>query len=139
MKRQIWITELDKERLLALIERMTESPDKRELPHIQELHGEIDRAKVIEDSKKVPADVITMRSRVRLRNVKRGTDSEFTLVYPQEANAEEHRISVLAPLGTAMFGYRVGSEFEAKLPAGPTKFRVEEILYQPESAGDFYL
>jgi regulator of nucleoside diphosphate kinase len=139
MEKQIWITQADKQRLQKLIDDMNEVPDKRDLPHIKQLELEVGRAKVIEDSKKVPADVITMRSRVRLRNLTRGTVGEYTLVYPSEANAEEGGISVLAPLGTAMIGYRAGSEFEAKLPAGVATFRVEEILYQPESAGDYDL
>jgi regulator of nucleoside diphosphate kinase len=139
VKKQIWVTEADKQRLLKLIEDLSEVPDKRDLPHIQDLKAEIENAKVIQDSKKVPADVITMRSKVRLRNLTRGTEAEYTLVYPPEANAEEGLISVLAPLGTSMIGFRVGSEFDANLPAGTMRFRVEELLYQPESAGDFHL
>lgn len=121
------------------MEEMSISHDKRDMPHIKELESEIARAEVIQDSIKVPGDVITMRSRVRLRNLGRGSVADYTLVYPAEADVEQLRISVLAPLGTAMIGYRAGSEFEVNLPVGPTTFRVEEILYQPEAAGDLHL
>lgn len=139
MKKQIWITEQDRNRLLGLIENMSMSHDKRDMPHIKDLELEVSRAEVIQDSSKVPGDVITMRSRVRLKNLGRGSVADYTLVYPTEADVDQLRISVLAPLGTAMIGYRTGSEFEVKLPGGPTTFRVEEILYQPEAAGDLNL
>jgi len=104
MAKEIWITETDRKRLLGVIEELNVSRDKRDLPHIAQLETEVSRARVIEQSTEVPPDVITMRSRVKLRNVSKGGSAEYTLVYPSEANAEERRISVLAPLGTAMIG-----------------------------------
>ena len=69
------------------------------------------------------------------------TDEEmiFTLVFPGNASIEDDRISVVAPIGTAMLGHRVGDEFEWEVPAGSVRLRVEEVLYQPEAAGDFHL
>jgi len=46
---------------------------------------------------------------------------------------------VLAPIGMAMLGYRVGDTFEWEVPAGISHLRVLEILYQPEAAGDYHL
>lgn len=139
MARNIWINTQDRQRLDELIERLNERPDAREQAHIEDLQKELEKAKVIKDVKKTPADVITMRSVVKLRNEETGRTSEYRLVYPPEANADTNSISVLAPLGTAMIGQRVGNSFKASLPKGPVKFTVEELAYQPEAAGDYHL
>ena len=139
MAKRIYITEQDRERLGASIALLRESPDKRELPHVEQLEREIERAEIIGDPKDVPGDVITMHSRVRLRDVHGGAEQELTLVYPPEADPEQGLISVLAALGTAMLGYRVGDTFDVDLPKGTKSFRVEEIPYQPEAAGDYHL
>lgn len=139
MNRRVWTTTMDMERLQGYLREMSERPDARELPYIVELAAALEKAKVVGNAETAPPDIITMRSKVRLSNLDTGTDLECTLVYPPEANANDQRISVLAPLGTAMLGRRVGDEFVAKLPKGNTRFRVEEILYQPESAGDYHL
>jgi len=68
-----------------------------------------------------------------------GEEMIFTLVFPGNASIERDRISVVAPIGTAMLGHRVGDEFEWEVPAGSVRLRVEEVLYQPEAAGDFHL
>jgi len=139
MEKQIHITAQDRQRLLDCLGVLAEYPDKRELPHIQYLEKEIGRAQVILDPIETPRDMITMRSRVRLKDMATQAQMECTLVYPAEREPEAGRISVLAPLGAAMLGYRVGDTFEVNLPKGRTEFRVEEVLYQPESAGDYHL
>jgi len=139
MKSAIYLTAQDKARLLKAIVDFQRHSDKRDLPHIQELEKEVERAEIIEDSAKTPRDVITMRSRVRLRNMTTDEAMDYTVVYPTEQDAAERSISVLAPLGTAMLGYRCGDSFEVNLPKGTTQFKVEAILYQPELAGDYSL
>ncbi|HPO12079.1 MAG TPA: GreA/GreB family elongation factor [Candidatus Hydrogenedentes bacterium] len=139
MEKHIWITAQDKQRLTECLAKLQELPDERDLPHIRELQAEIDRAFIISDPSNTPKDVVTMRSRVRLTDTGTGNSSEYVLVYPSERNPEAGCISVLAPLGTAMLGYRVGDEFEVDLPRGKTSFKVAALLYQPESKGDFPL
>ena len=63
----------------------------------------------------------------------------FTVVFPGNASIEHDRISVVAPIGTAMLGHRVGDEFERQVPAGLVRLRVEEVLDQPEAAGHYHL
>jgi regulator of nucleoside diphosphate kinase len=63
----------------------------------------------------------------------------YTLVFPEQADYEVRRISVLAPIGTAMLGQREGDEFEWVVPDGPVRLRVEKVIYQPEAAGHFHL
>ncbi|MCU0596752.1 MAG: nucleoside diphosphate kinase regulator [Desulfobacterota bacterium] len=135
--RAIYITEYDLERLTKLIEELddSDSQDKGYLVHLQE---ELDHAHIVPSSA-IPEDVITMNSQVCL--VDQGTQNEerLTLVFPQDADISKGRISVLAPIGTAMLGYRVGEVFRWKVPAGERILKVREILYQPEAAGDYHL
>lgn len=139
MAKQIHITAQDRHRLLNCLGVLQEYPDKRELPHIRYLEREIARAQIIIDPLMTPKDVITMRSRVKLRDLRTRSEMECTLVYPTERAPEDGRISVLAPLGAAMLGYCVGDTFEVDLPKGRTQFRVEALTYQPESSGDYHL
>lgn len=135
--RAIYITELDYNRLSGLIDRTRErNGDDRE--YLNKLETELDRAEIV-DPKNIPADVITMRSKVRLKDLVSGESNTYSLVFPTEANFAEGKISVLAPIGTAILGYKRGDTIEWPVPAGLRKLKIEEILYQPESAGDHEL
>lgn len=134
----IYITEVDRRRLTKLIE-LSAGPDGvagRE--DLRRLEQELERAETVAP-REVPADVITMRSRVRLRDLGAGGELVYTLVFPSEADYDEGKISVLAPVGTALLGYRVGDTIEWEVPSGWRRLRVEELLYQPEAAGDYNL
>jgi regulator of nucleoside diphosphate kinase len=136
-KRNIFVTEFDAHRLGRLVEEAREFSQEKE-DHLADLERELAHATII-TPQEVPPDVITMNSKVRLTNLDSGKEVTYTLVFPEVADAEQNAISVLAPIGTAMLGFRVGSEIEWKVPAGVRRFKVEEILYQPEAAGDFHL
>ena len=97
------------------------------------LRGELERAEIVAPHE-VPPDVITMNSRAELLDLDTNEHMEFTLVFPDEANIEEGKISVLAPLGTAMLGYGVGDEFEWTVPYGSRRLRVMKIHFQPEAS-----
>ncbi len=134
----IYITELDRQRLEKLIELAGELSRRANHLYLARLEEELERAETVAPER-VPADVITMRSRVRLRDLDTGGEMVYTLVFPSEAKFDEGKISVLAPIGTAMLGYRVGSRIEWQVPSGLRRLKVEEILYQPEAAGDYNL
>jgi regulator of nucleoside diphosphate kinase len=102
------------------------------------LEQELDRREVVAPMK-VAKGVVTMNSRVRVRDLESNERETYTLVYPQEANIDEGLLSVLAPLGTALLGATVGDEVEVNAPGGLRRMKVERILYQPEAAGDFHL
>jgi regulator of nucleoside diphosphate kinase len=133
--RTIYVTSKDRERLVGLIGQMTETKDRGDLA---DLVYELNRAVVL-PAEEVPADVITMNSRVRLLDLDKGSALEYTLVYPAEADFAEGKISVVAPIGAAMIGYREGDEIEWDVPGGRRRFKVEAVLYQPEAAGDTHL
>ena len=133
----IYITELDYDRLNGLIDRTRErnGVDKE---YLNKLEAELERAEVVE-ANEIPADVITMRSKVRLKDLVSGESNTYSLVFPTESDFAEGKISVLAQIGTAILGYRLGDTIEWQVPSGLRRLKVEEILYQPESAGDHEL
>jgi regulator of nucleoside diphosphate kinase len=131
--RNIVMTDVDRRRLGTLIDR-TASIGVGDRRYLDDLEHEVERATIV-DPHDVPDDVITMNSTVRLCDLDTGEIERYTLVYPRDADIEENRISVLAPIGTALIGYRVGDVVEWPVPSGMARLRVEEILYQPEHAG----
>jgi regulator of nucleoside diphosphate kinase len=129
----IYITSSDRQRLSELLE-VAKSLHFRDRGDLAALEVELGRATIV-DAKEVPADVITMNSMAELFDLDTGEKVTFTVVFPPNANVDQGRISVLAPLGAAMLGYRVGDEFEWKVPYGIRRFKVTEVHYQPEAAG----
>jgi regulator of nucleoside diphosphate kinase len=105
----------------------------RALAEVSALRRELDRAEIVAPDA-VPSDVITMNSRAELLDLDTNERMEFTLVFPAEADVEEGKISILAPLGTAMLGYRVGNEFEWIVPYGRRRLKVVAVRFQPEAA-----
>ncbi len=108
------------------------------LRHLESLQEELDRAHVV-DPTAIPPDVVTMNSRVRLKNLDTKQESELTLVFPSLADLEHQKISVLAPIGMAILGYRSGDIVNWPVPAGVLKMQTREVLYQPEAAGHYDL
>jgi regulator of nucleoside diphosphate kinase len=133
----IQITELDLKRLRKLLEE-AQHGEYRGSPYLEKLQSELDRARVV-PSEEVSQDVVTMNSTVVLKDLATGEEETYTLVFPERANIAVGRISVLAPIGTAMLGYEVGDIFEWEVPAGKRKLKVKKIVYQPEAAGDYHL
>ena len=134
-KRTIYITTLDKQRLEELI-NVAHDFGSSGREDLISLVKELAKARVV-TSEKVPPDVVTMNSKVVLRDLSSSETIHYTLVFPKDANIDEGAISVLAPVGTAILGYRVGDEIEWQVPSGLRRLKIEEILYQPEAAGDF--
>ncbi len=134
----IYITEPDRQRLEKLIEIAGGRNGFENHEYLRKLEHELELAETV-SPEEVPGDVITMRSKVRLNDLNTGEEMVYTLVFPSEANFDEGKISVLAPVGTAMLGFRVGSLIEWQVPSGLRRLKVEEVLYQPEAAGDYNL
>lgn len=131
--RDIYITDQDIQQLRNLLEtaRRFSYYDRTDLA---ELEAELARAQVIA-STEVPPDIITMNSRVCLIDLETGEEMIYTLVFPNEADIEQDKISILAPIGTALLGYRVGNLVEWPVPDGVSRLKVKEVLYQPEANG----
>lgn len=135
--RDIYITKFDLARLKELLQ-VGISFKERDRDYLESLQNELDRAHVV-DSTAIPHNVVTMNSRVRLKDMETGEEKIYTLVFPSDADIARNRISILAPIGTAILGYRAGDTVDWLVPAGKRKFRIQEILYQPEAAGHYDL
>jgi len=133
----IYITEPDYNRLSALIEKTREG-NGVDRQYLNKLEAELDRAEIV-DAQDIPANVITMRSTVRLKDLVSGEENTYSLVFPTEADFSQGKISVLAPIGTAILGYKSGDTIEWTVPSGLRRLKVDKIIYQPEAAGHFDL
>jgi len=96
------------------------------------LENELKRARIV-PAEEIPPDVITMNTRAEFLDLESGERMQLTLVLPSDANINDGKVSVLAPLGTAMLGYRVGDEFEWPVPYGLRRLKVMHIHFQPEA------
>jgi regulator of nucleoside diphosphate kinase len=131
-RRPIVVTRKDRDRLRALTETARTRRRWEEL-HLIALAEELESAEVVEPEG-VPPDVVTMRSRVRVLDMVSGEQATYTICYPVEANLEAGRLSVLAPIGTALLGYREGDVVEWPVPGGVRVLKIEKLLHQPEAA-----
>lgn len=134
--RRIFITEYDKERLEKILPATPDSTN-RNRQDLRNLAKELARAKIV-PPERIPPDVVTMNSRVVLRDLNSDETMTYTLVFPKDADIDAGAISILAPVGTAIIGYAVGDVIEWPVPGGTRRIRIEQILYQPEAAGDFH-
>ena len=134
---KIIVTENDCRRLERLLRgNVAQAIDTKK--YIRDLCDELTRAEVV-SSDKVPQDVITMNSTVVLRDLETDELETYTLVYPEDANIAEGKLSVLAPIGTAILGYREGDLVNWHVPSGTSQLRIEELVFQPERTGVLHL
>jgi regulator of nucleoside diphosphate kinase len=131
MRDRIYITDTDSEKLRLLIERGGANPVDHE--YLDMLEQELDRAEIVEPAA-IPRDVVTMNSEVQLQDLDSGEVRVYRLVFPTQSRTP-HSISVLAPVGTAMLGYRTGDVIEWPVPKGLRRLKVLDVIYQPEAAG----
>lgn len=135
-ERHIFITRTDAARLSEMLE-VAGVFNYRDRADLESLAGELRRAKIV-DSRVVPANVVTMNTRLVLEDLDGRREMEFALVFPADADADAGRVSVLSPVGTAVLGYAEGDTVEWTVPAGERRFLIKKILYQPEASGDFH-
>jgi regulator of nucleoside diphosphate kinase len=126
---RIVITKSDVERLRSILGTRSGSP--RDRGYLLDLREELEQARIV-DAKEVSADVVTLQSEVRVRDNDTGVSTAYTVVLPAQANPTSGRVSVLAPLGTALLGYREGDEIEWQMPDGVRRFQIEKVR-QPAS------
>jgi regulator of nucleoside diphosphate kinase len=131
-ERKIYITAPDFDRLRSLVDAGALSAWARD-GRLQELEAELDRSEVLAPED-IPSDVVTMHSEVRLVDLDTQQTMTYTLVYPHEADIDQGKISVLAPIGTAILGFRRGDVFEWRVPGGLRRMRILEVASRSESA-----
>ena len=136
MTKQIAITVNDHDRLMGL---MNLSATKAIAPDIAvRLYTKIAGARTF-SQQNIDADIVTMNSRIRLKDVNNGRETEITLTYPQEAEPRERRVSVLSEIGLALLGHGEKDVVSWKVPGGTGLFEIVKVTYQPEAEGHYYL
>ncbi|KIP86808.1 nucleoside diphosphate kinase regulator [Stenotrophomonas sp. CFBP8980] len=112
---------------LARLEALLDSPAASALPAAAALSDELTRATVLTPAE-MPAGIVKMHSRVECEDATTGDKHVLTLVYPREANVDEHKVSVLAPVGTALLGLSIGQSIDWDAPGGrKLKLRVTAV------------
>ena len=104
----------------------------------ESLMNELNSAKIVEPEE-IPSNVVTMNSIVKISFLNTKKHVQFQIVYPKQADLKKNKISIFSPVATALIGYKVADEIDWIVPAGITKIRIDEIIYQPEAFGDYNL
>jgi len=131
-KQSIYITGQNMNRLQDLID-IASPASKIDLENIERLEQELYRANIVEPEN-IPLDVVTINSKVQLRGLDSDLEIIIILVFPSDANLSEHKISILAPIGSAVIGRQTGDVIEWKAPGGIKRAIIGKMLYQPEAA-----
>ncbi len=130
----IVISSRDAERLEALLDSLP----KGSFPGKEELESELQRAEIVEPNE-IPPTVITMNSTVKFRVESSAQQFTLTLVYPKDMDSSSEKISILAPVGSALIGLAVGDSIEWPKPGGGMlRVCVEDVIYQPERSGEYH-
>ena len=123
----IYLTQADLDRLFDLVETYSAGPGADRL---QQFERELVRAVVVPRDE-IPADIVTMNSRVVFEDETTGERREITLVYPKQADIASGKISVMVPVGTALLGVRIGQSIDWELPNGAKhRYKVVAIPFQ---------
>ena len=91
-----------------------------------ELTGELKKAIVVNNND-FPTDVVGLNSKVRIKTDGKNEEMELMIVTPDKANIQEKKISIMAPIGTALIGFREGQKVKWKVPAGNKTFTILEV------------
>ncbi|GAA0347019.1 nucleoside diphosphate kinase regulator [Bowmanella denitrificans] len=131
---RILISNQDADRLEAMLDSLSD----KAFPGKTELLRELDRAENV-DSCDIPPGVVTMNSTVRFKVVSSGESFCKTLVFPKDMDDTGDKISILAPIGSALIGLSQGDDMQWPAPGGKTlTVHIDEVLYQPEHAGQLH-
>jgi len=123
------LTDVDHARLRKLLDSLPDDPAP--------LADALDQSQLVRPQE-VAADVVTMNTRLRVRDTDSAAEQVYTLCYPSDAEPSEGFVSVLSPLGAALLGARVGEQVSFMRPDGkPVRLEPVEILFQPEASGDY--
>jgi regulator of nucleoside diphosphate kinase len=121
------VSHADYQTLTGLLDRLPE----RQRQTLDGLEGELARAEIL-PAEQMPEDIVKMGSTVVYEDVETGRQATVQLAYPEDAEIEHGRISILAPVGAALIGLEVGQEINWPLPTGRTgRLRVKRLIQPP--------
>lgn len=136
MNTRMKMTVTDYQRLLGFVELASY---KSKMPGVtNKLMQQLDSAKLF-PQKQIARNIVTMNSRVKLRNIATNMAAEICITYPQDSDPRKRRISVFSEIGVALLGRQENDIVSWRVPSGTGQFQIEEVIYQPEAAGDYWL
>jgi regulator of nucleoside diphosphate kinase len=97
----------------------------------EELQAELKRATLV-NKEDFPEDVVRLNSKVKVKEEKRNSVMELVLVTPDKADIRQRKISVMAPVGTALIGFRQGQKVAWQVPSGKKTFVIMEVINEYE-------
>lgn len=127
----IYITHQDKQRLENMI--AVYRNEQNQSDDLTAFSAELERATAVE-SHHILQDVVRMNSRVTIVDLNTREEMTFTLVFPEDADPDNNKISVFAPIGAGILGYQTDDEIDWDVPAGQRRFRITEVIYEPEES-----
>ncbi len=136
-ERALYLTDYDYERLELLLDNMNRVPQNRRAD-LSSLENDLATCQIV-TSEEMPANIVTLHSTIRYLDLDSKKERVVTLVFPSNADFSKGRISIAAPLGAAILGRAAGDIVTWKVFEGSMTIRIEEVLYQPEAAGDYHL
>lgn len=136
MEKRMVITISDYQRLMGLMELASLKVKKPEV--VTRLFEQLSHAKRL-PQENISSNIITMNSRVLLKDVSSEREVELTITYPQDADSRERKVSVFSPIGVALLGNQSGDLVTWNTPVGIGQFKILKVTYQPEAVGDYSL
>lgn len=129
------INKFDHARLAALCTAKVKEEDGFPSGLLQKL---LKKSQLVEH-KSTPPQLVTMNSCVEVLNVHTKKKMELTLVFPDEADPDQRRISIEDSVAMALLGHGKGEIVEYPSPTGSIWLKIERVMYQPEAAGNYAL
>lgn len=138
MERLIYLTDYDYERLELLLSKLNNVSQNRR-GDLSQLENDLAMCQIVKPEE-MPDDVVTLNSKVRYFDLDNKQERIVTLVFPSTADLSKGRVSIAAPIGAAILGCSEGETVSWTALDGKTvSVKIEEVLYQPEAAGDYHL
>lgn len=104
---------------------------------VEQLYDALMNAKML-PPENIASNVVTMNSRVLLRELSSGREAELTITYPKDADNRKRKVSVFSEIGIALLGQQAGDTVSWRVPDGNGQFEILSVTYQPEAVGDYY-
>ena len=93
---------------------------------IAQLKEIVASARIIDESKLGTSEV-QLLNKVRIRNLDRNTELEYTIVADSEADMKAKKIAISTPIANGLLVHKVGDVVEIQVPAGKVRFEILEI------------
>ncbi|MEO8822416.1 MAG: GreA/GreB family elongation factor [Ginsengibacter sp.] len=98
-----------------------------ERENFSKLYGELKKAQIVEDDS-LPTDIVRLGSTVVIKDLMTNRDMTVTIVLPQQADIKQKKVSVLAPIGTALIGFKKGQTVNWNVPSGKKDFKIKNVI-----------